>query len=190
MLHNFVIANHGHADENQDDAHDDHQLNEREPEIASSAATRPQFPSKSIVPLNLHFKFNLLSPIRVLRAIHGRSSGLGIHIKNVLAAPMPRIWIVLDRSQAPVGAAGHGINGDLPQKNNLLVAAASKLHATHESLEIRWITFGSDIDTDGLVVRSVFVTVDGVADFVEIVAKNRLFLANHSVPGDRQSRGR
>src|SRR2546430_1389544 len=103
MLYDFVIANRSHAYENQDDAHDDHQLNEREPEIASSAA---------------------------------------------------------------------------------------KLAPRDEGLEIRRVAFVSYFHGVCLVVRGVFVTIDGVTDFVEIVAKNRFLLANHGVPGDRQSGGR
>ena len=48
----------------------------------------------------------------------------------------------------------------------------------------------SELDANLIVIRRVFVAVNGVANFIQIVAKRSFFFSNRREPGDRQRRGR
>src|SRR5256885_1791512 len=190
VLHRFLIALCGHADEDKDNRNDDHQFDERKPRTEQPDATRPQRqPARSNVRQHFHFKSSFDLPIGVLGAIERRTRRLRVYVKHVLAAPARRIRIVLNGTQSPVGLPRHGVHRNLPQKTNLPIAAGAELHSLHQSLQVWWIAFTPYFHADLVSVGRVFVSVDGVLHFAEITPKLSFFLTNDTVFRDWQCSG-
>src|SRR5579883_3414864 len=122
-------------------------------------------------------------PILVLCAIEGRSVGFRIDIENVLPTPGIRIRVVFGGAQPPIGGAGHGIDGDPPQK---AISLAVRLDPFDERLQIRRIPVAAQLYLKGAAIGGVFVTVNGRAHRAQVIAQFLLFLPLHRDARQRQ----
>src|ERR1700729_786424 len=59
-------------------------------------------------------------PVRVLGAVERRALRLRIHVENTLSAETVRCGVVLHRTHAPLGLAGHRIDWNATKKLDLL----------------------------------------------------------------------
>src|SRR5712692_1571857 len=188
-LDGFLIQRSGHADQNEDDGDDNHQLDEGESGFEKTAAAIP-WRTRARPSLQDHgqSKSSFLLPVRILRPIQCRTRGFRVDVEHILAAPACGIGIILHCAQSPFRAPGHGVNRNLSQKANLPIAAGAELHSLHQRFQVRWIAFAADLHADLVPVGRVFVAVDGVPHFAEVLAKFRLFLSKDRVLCDGQRR--
>src|SRR5208337_321230 len=104
-----------------------------------------------------------LLPITVLGPIQGGPIALGINIKNVLAAPAPRVRIILHRAHPPIGCVRHGVDRYLAKELVLRRSSSLQRDTIDERLKVRRITKGVYLDRHHPPVSKVLVVVNGFA---------------------------
>src|SRR5258708_14667486 len=108
------------------------------------------------------------SPLRVESSIARPFRALRVHVEYILPAPALRGRVVLFAAHAPLPRIGQRIDGDAPQKLDLLpFGALQKLHALHQLIERLRVSVGSEFDLDFSRQRGVFVIVDGLANLAQ-----------------------
>src|SRR5215475_12247676 len=60
-------------------------------------------------------------PCGVFRSVDCGSSALGVDVEDVLAAEGVGVYVVLVGAEAPLGGAGHGVDGDAAKELHLLI---------------------------------------------------------------------
>src|SRR5215813_10002130 len=122
--------------------------------IISSMRVKPPCRARAVIA----FTGNTL-PCLVLRPVQGCAFRFGIYVEDILPAPGVRVWIILHRTQPPLGLAGHRVHGNAAQKAKLL---AIGVHTFYQGLEVRRVALTVDLDLKGSPIGSVFIAVDGV----------------------------
>src|ERR1044072_1196147 len=113
-------------------------------------------------------KPRFLLPLRIGSSIASPLHGRGVNVEHILTAPGVRLGIVLHAALSPLPAVGHGIDGNPPQKFDLLVDLVGDPAACHQDFQRLGITFGPDLErTKVTLIGAVLVLVDGPADVVE-----------------------
>src|ERR1700679_54041 len=102
--------------------------------------------------------YSIVLPILVFCPVEGCTLGFGVDVEDALAAVGVAVSIVLHGAQAPLGFAGHGIDGDLAQKLHLL---ALNVYAFDQFFKIRRIALAVELGHECAFVSRVFVVVDG-----------------------------
>src|SRR5580692_8758470 len=118
-------------------------------------------------------------PVRILRSVKRRARGLAVNIEHVLAPPGRRVRIVLHRAQTPVVVSSHGIDWFLAKKSHVDVLRPGQLHSINKCVEVGWVVLGAGLHLEQSLVRSIAITIDGVAHLAQVVAEELFPLANH-----------
>jgi len=130
------------------------------------------------------------SPFGVTRAIESCALRFGVNIVDVLATPARGIGVVLDGTQAPFCAAGHGVKGNAAQEANFAVVTRPKLNTLDEGFQVRRIAFATGRYPDEVAVGIVFVAIYGISYFAKVAVKLGLFLAHDCKTKNWQCCGR
>src|SRR5229473_3751314 len=112
-----------------------------------------------------------------------------MNVKDVTPTPARRVGVILNRSQAPFGASGHGINWDSAEESFLLTAAATVFDPFDECVEIWRVAFAAGFDADQIEVGRVLKVVDGVSHLAKIPVKLSFLCTDDRKLHDGECRG-
>src|SRR5579864_4294730 len=122
--------------------------------------------SISVYPRLAASRFSISLPLRIGSSIARTVHAPRVDIENILPTPTVRLGIVLRASLAPFRGPGHRIDGNAAQELDLGSSrVAHQRHALHQDVQILRVPVRPHLHLDLLLVGSVFIPVDGAADF-------------------------
>src|SRR6185437_14649331 len=107
-------------------------------------------------------------PIGILGSVQGRALRFCVHIVQILSAERVAVGIILLRTHAPIGLAGHRIDRNTAQEPHLLPL---HLDALHQRLQIRRIVVAVHLGLDAAFIGCVLVGVNRPAHLPQIGAQ-------------------